>query len=196
MRKQEKTPLHLDILTNNLGIHQVWQSADPRVIEKIDLELTGGECDVDRNILCGYIAEESVNTLFHPDIVILGTSGLSFDKQQGGFYYNGTTSQRVIKVAMLRKPTKHRIIACHHSKICQTSAFTACSAEELTVNAQRMTVITTEPPPERMEELSQQIILFNQLVNHLKKRVNHYHNDLLRLIFLDTKTGNIARSFP
>ena len=195
---QQKTEPHrLNILTNNLGIHTVWKNADPDAVDKIDLELTGGECDIDRNVLCGYIAEESVNKLFNPDMVILGTSGLSFAADNGGFYYRGTTSQRVITIAMLSKPTKHRIIACHHSKICQTSAFTACTPAELVANAQKTTVITTEPTEaEYTKEFEHQISLFNDLVAHLRKTVDHYHDDLFRLVLLNMESGDIQKSYP
>ena len=195
--KQKTTPHRLNILTNNLGIHTVWKTAEFEAVDKIDLELTGGECDVDRNVLCGYIAEESVNKLFNPDLVILGTSGLSFAMDNGGFYYRGTTSQRVITIAMLKKPTKHRIIACHHSKICQTSAFNAATPVDLIANAQKTTVITTEPAAQDYtEEFKHQISMFTKLTSHLKKTVDHYQNSQLRLILLNAESGEVSKSYP
>jgi DeoR/GlpR family transcriptional regulator of sugar metabolism len=114
-------PLDLVILTNNLSIlaeggerklHQ------PDLFGNTQIISTGGALQQSINSFVGSFAELAITSdLLRPHIVILGTTGVSFEGF-GRITYQ-FADEVSVQVAFATTPTQHRILVCDHSKLGQ-----------------------------------------------------------------------------
>ena len=179
----------LNIMTNNLAIYQIWKNSQSAVNQGIKLELTGGRCDPNNLVLLGDSTQnETLN--FRPSKVILGTSGLSFDPQNDGIYFKGA-GERSIKCEISTKPTKHRIIVCHHLKLRSVDSYIACNTAQLFQKTRRLSIITTAPTDNQKrisdisewdDELKYQIRKFIDAERFFTKEIS---SDRFELIFIN-----------
>ncbi|MBM3476734.1 MAG: hypothetical protein FJX75_25970, partial [Armatimonadetes bacterium] len=158
-RRERVTCLNLTIMTNNMGIwndfNDTYNPEDPestfapRPAHSLALLLTGGKYDQQHDALFGSQAAHGLRD-FNPHVVVMGTSGFTFN-ENGGLYYHGHTEEELVKKAMWSKPTEHRVIMCDHTKIGRKDSFLGGPIGQLMQNADRCTVVTSSPAFETME---------------------------------------------
>lgn len=169
-RTEARTALSATMLTNNLGIFNVfngWQD-ELRGGHTLVLLLTGGTFDANHDALWGHVAEASLQRFF-PHLTIVGTSGFKFDE---GLFYHGDSPEWLVKRAVCTMPTRHRVIVCDHTKMGERDAFQAISSFDLMNECQQCTVVTSLPPdgPEAEQYISvlrDQEMLFRELKENL-----------------------------
>jgi DeoR/GlpR family transcriptional regulator of sugar metabolism len=155
-RERRDGCLNLTIMTNNMGIWRHFNvdgHASPSGTDRerevlpsahsLDLLLTGGKYDRQHDALFGSLACRGIEA-FNPHVVVIGTSGFTFD-DKGGLYYHGHTEEEVVKAAMWKKGTEHRIIVCDHTKMGRKDSFLGGKIEDLVAGAKRCTIVTTSP---------------------------------------------------
>lgn len=160
----------LSVLTNNMGAYAAYTRAREVVANTEseeesppnhgnELLITGGRYVDTYESLLGEGALLSIKS-FHPNIIIIGTSGLRFEE---GVFCHGS-EESAMKALLWTKPTDIRPIATDWTKVGKRDAHSFGPAEQLSTNAKQAIVVTSEPPedayknePERVKEFENQI---------------------------------------
>lgn len=166
----------LSVLTNNMGAYAAYTRAREiaTAVEGIqqappnhgnELLITGGRyVDIYESLL-GEGALSSIKD-FHPNIIILGTSGLRCEE---GIFCHGS-EESAVKSLLWTKPTDTRLIATDWTKIGKRDAHSFGPVEQLALNAKKAIIVTCEPPKEAYEKEPDRVKEFE---NQIKKIEQH-----------------------
>lgn len=165
----------LSVLTNNMGAYAAFikaresasaeESEGPPPNHGNELLITGGRyVDVYESLL-GEGALSSIRE-FHPNIIIIGTSGLRCEE---GIFCHGS-EESAVKKLLWTKPTDVRLIATDWTKVGKRDAHSFGPVEQLTLNAKKAIVVTGNPPREAYEKDTERVKEFE---NQLKKMEQH-----------------------
>jgi DeoR/GlpR family transcriptional regulator of sugar metabolism len=171
----------LSLLTNNMGAYAAYTRAREIVAEVEtategetgelppnqgnELLITGGRYVDVYEALLGEGALSSIRE-FHPNIIILGTSGLRCEE---GIFCHGA-EESAVKRLLWTKPTDIRLIATDWTKVGKRDAHSFGPVEQLCVNAKQAVIVTCEPPKQAYDEEPDRVREFQ---NQLKKIETH-----------------------
>ena len=115
----------------------------------------------------------------------------------GGFFYQGPTSVRVVKLALLTKKTKHRIIFCNHSQISSLPALATYPALNLGEQAEVTTIVTALPGGDISKELGEQISAFQEVADYSQRKIpKEFNENKLKLVLLEKGTRRVVDIYP
>jgi len=144
-----KKKKYLSVLTNSMAVYAAYYEAygkNPLMGNK--LHITGGNYVDEYESLLGEGAKKSVND-FCFNVVIIGTSGLSGVRVDGGIFCHGA-DEKPVKETLLRKPTETRLIVANWEKFGKSDTCSFGVIEQIKGGGVANAVIVTSKPPDNI----------------------------------------------
>ncbi|WP_197997471.1 DeoR/GlpR family DNA-binding transcription regulator [Gimesia panareensis] len=148
----------LDVYTNSFQILRDWEvsSRQSPSISATDVHILGTKLDSAHQAFFGDIAENLLKPAnFEPSVIVLGTSGIRFDPNEGLLFgYHAGIQERAFKQLLMQVKTKKRFILASASKVGFTGAhrFDVLSLQDLDLSAP-LILVSTHPKQEEDDDI-------------------------------------------